>query len=532
MKKVYCLYRVSSKNVVEKNDIPMQRIECEKFAEEKGWYIAQEFVENGVSGFAVSGEKRDAIVNLKAAAKKKEFDVLLVFMFDRLGRKKDETPFIVEWFFKQGIEVWSVLEGEQRFDYHVDSLINYIRFWQAEGESLKTGERISTRMNQLADAGLFTGGHVPFGYKRVFQGRLNKKGQPVSDIAIDKNKAYIVRQIFEKTINEGLGSFLLAEWCNKQGIKTNSGCTFQCNTIKRILKNKIYCGYLKRGDASPYIPFLQIIDEALFEQVQFILKQRAEKDSEKRQISNSSKGKSLLSGNIFCGHCGMHMISSMYVDRYTRKDGSIYENRKLRYICYHRSKKLNDCDAQSAYVAHKIEPTVISAIRSILDIFQTVNSEETLQKYIALRISATISDRNKTQVKLKELTNAHTVLLRQVAASLTGDSTFNTETLRQAIIENERLSDELKTSFKNLSTDIMDTRHIEKMSEFYYQQMVNWKNNFELMSHKEKKMILCQLFCKVEVFYGYQLKIHIDRKYKLIFGEKISEINIENCQIE
>ena len=39
------------------------------------------------------------------------FDILLVFMFDRLGRKDDETPFAVEWFVKQNIEVWSAMEG-------------------------------------------------------------------------------------------------------------------------------------------------------------------------------------------------------------------------------------------------------------------------------------------------------------------------------------------------------------------------------------------------------------------------------------
>jgi len=31
--------------------------------------------------------------------------------------------------------VWSVKEGEQRFDHHVDKLTNYIRYWQASGES-------------------------------------------------------------------------------------------------------------------------------------------------------------------------------------------------------------------------------------------------------------------------------------------------------------------------------------------------------------------------------------------------------------
>jgi len=65
-------------------------------------------------------------------------------MFDRLGRRDDETPFIVEWFVKNGVEVWSAMEGQQRFDNHVDKLMNYIRYWQASGESLKTSIRTKT----------------------------------------------------------------------------------------------------------------------------------------------------------------------------------------------------------------------------------------------------------------------------------------------------------------------------------------------------------------------------------------------------
>ena len=131
MKRVYCLYRVSTKGQVDKDDIPMQKTSCREFAERNGWTILKEFQKKGVSGFKVSASDRDAIQDLKAAAEKKEFDVLLVFMFDRIGRIDDETPFVVEWFIKHGIEVWSVNEGEQRMDNHVDKLMNYIRFWQA-----------------------------------------------------------------------------------------------------------------------------------------------------------------------------------------------------------------------------------------------------------------------------------------------------------------------------------------------------------------------------------------------------------------
>ena len=95
---------------------------------------------------------------------KGKFDILLVFMFDRIGRIADETPFVVEWFVKSGIRVWSTQEGEQRFDNHTDKLTNYIRFWQADGESEKTSIRTKTALGQLVEDGGFKGGLAPYGY--------------------------------------------------------------------------------------------------------------------------------------------------------------------------------------------------------------------------------------------------------------------------------------------------------------------------------------------------------------------------------
>ena len=44
MKTVYCLYRVSTKGQVDKNDIPMQKQSCREFAENQpGWVIKKEF---------------------------------------------------------------------------------------------------------------------------------------------------------------------------------------------------------------------------------------------------------------------------------------------------------------------------------------------------------------------------------------------------------------------------------------------------------------------------------------------------------
>ena len=92
--RVYCLYRVSTDKQVDYNDrsqadIPMQRKACHRFAEEKGWTIIHEEQEDGVSGHKVRAENRDKLQIIKEHARQKKFDILLVFIFDRIGRITD-----------------------------------------------------------------------------------------------------------------------------------------------------------------------------------------------------------------------------------------------------------------------------------------------------------------------------------------------------------------------------------------------------------------------------------------------------------
>jgi len=88
--RVYCLYRVSTAKQVDhdefnQSDIPMQRIACNEFAAKMGWTIINEQQENGVSGYKVSANDRDRIQLIKEHAQQGKFDILLVFMFDRIG---------------------------------------------------------------------------------------------------------------------------------------------------------------------------------------------------------------------------------------------------------------------------------------------------------------------------------------------------------------------------------------------------------------------------------------------------------------
>lgn len=311
--RVCCLYRVSTDKQVDHDDknqadIPMQRKACHRFCEEKGWTIVHEEQEDGVSGHKVRAENRDKVQIIKEYAKQGKFDILLVFMFDRIGRIADETPFVVEWFVKTGIRVWSTQEGEQRFDNHTDKLTNYIRFWQADGESEKTSIRTRTSLGQMVEEGHYKGGNAPYGYDLVKSGRINKRKHEVYDLAVNEAEAAVVRIIFDKYVHEGYGAQRIASYLNNQGYRARTGKKWHHASIRGIICNLTYTGVLRSGDSrSPVQPHLQIISPELFEAAQKIRTARANSAEEERTVPLNTRGNSLLAGNVFCGHCGSRL---------------------------------------------------------------------------------------------------------------------------------------------------------------------------------------------------------------------------------
>jgi len=522
LKRVMILYRVSTKKQYDKlkDDIPMQKTACHNFVEQHGWTIVGELYEKGISGYKVSANDRDAIQQLKQAALNNEFDILLVYMFDRIGRIDDETPFVVEWFIKHGIEVWSTQEGQQKLDNQGDKIVNYVRFLQANTESEKTSMRLKTVTAQMTEAGEYRGGGTPFGYKAEHCGRINKRGQFVKDLVIVPEEAKIVKIIFEKTLYEGFGSYQLAEYINSMGVRTHNGSDFQVNTINRILRNKLYCGYYVAGESiSPKIDRLVIIEEKMFDAVQEILDQRMVKNEEKRHISRTAKGNFLLGGNIFCGHCGGRLVSSYTDEKFSRVDGTVGRGMYFRYSCYHRTRKLNDCDGQSVYSAKRIEEMVTMVVVRYLERIKQTPRDKALeiryQKEISIYkdVRREISDkRDKLKRRLEELT-------AEVGKSLTGESVFPTEVLAMSINTTQT---EIKEAEKFLeeNENAMDIQKsmIDKI-DFYYDQFVSWAYEFENAPLQQKKMIICQLIKSIKVKKGYNIEIEFNASYRQFFGE-------------
>ena len=529
--RVYTLYRVSTLGQVEKDDIPMQKTKCRAFAEEKGWTIIKEFSEKGISGFKVAAKDRDAIQEIQKDAVAGKFDILLVFMFDRLGRRDDETPFVVEWFVKCGIEVWSCMEGQQRFDSHVDKLMNYIRYWQASGESLKTSMRVKTRLSQLTGEGCYTGGAFPFGYRIEKQGRLNKKGQEVYDLVIDEAEAEIVRLIFRKYADEGYGSQRLCRWLHDEGIRSRDGKGFPNTTINRIIKNRIYVGILKNGDVEIKLDRLQIVDDALFARAQTVMTGRIRPHN---SVPMNNKGKTLLVGKIYCAHCGNRLTITTSGHKQKDAEGNEGYITRLRYQCHYQVRHPGECAGQSVYVASRVDSIVDEILRLKFSEIKAASRAEVLKQQNDRDCKAAQQRLEQAEKKLRQHERDKKDFQDEVLKVIRGESKLNMDFLSSAIEQTERELEEAQLDAESARQQLADIEKLAQQRKDELNEIITWADVYGGANLERKKMIVSQLIKKVSIGRGYQVSVDFnitfDELQRAISGKYREETDI--CAVD
>jgi len=530
-KRVYCLYRVSKQEQAENDDLPMQKQACRTFAEQQGWEVVKEFYEKGVSGFKVSSTKRDAILEIQREAALGNFDILLVFLFDRLGRKDDETPFVVEWFIRNKIAVWSVNEGEQRLDTHTDKLLNYIRYWQASGESIKTSIRVKSGVARIVSQGWFAGGVAPFGYRLEKSGRINEKaGRETHDYVVAEENVSIVKTIFSKYANEGYGILRIVRELHAQGIvKANGRHLTHCN-VANILKNQLYNGYVKRGETRTHVPRLQLIDDDLFNRVQELLKMRKKSNFQSRRVPMTTKSPALLSGNIFCGDCGARLNFSPDSIKQRMITGEIKSYNAAGYRCKgitfpHKK------TCQQKYVSKRVDDVVRSVLQRVFERIRELPPSDTWEKQHKQALEALRNQIKTTIRNISKLDKELASYKNEVIKVIQGESSFTAEILNQLIREVEEKISKQNNELKLSQTELDESDSLYEKMKTEHIQIRSWSEIFDESSLEMQKMVVCSLIREIRVSRGYQIEIDFNISAKeFVDGVSLDE-ETENYSI-
>ena len=233
---------------------------------------------------------------------------------------------------------------------------------------------------------------------------------------------------------------------------------------------------------------------------------RAAADAENRTPLNIH-GKSLLSGNAYCGHCGAKL--ELTSSRKWRKlaDGSLDDTLRVRYTCYGKLRKQTNCTGQTGYTVHILDEIIDKAVRQIFSKMRGIPKEQIVTKRYEKENTERKNHLQDLQTQRNKAEKDLFALKTEVLACIKGESVLPRETLAEMITAQEEKLTELENLYEAASEELEKTAELMDKVSRLYDELISYADLYDSANFEAKKMIVNQLIRRVDVYRGYQINI-------------------------
>lgn len=254
------------------------------------------------------------------------------------------------------------------------------------------------------------------------------------------------------------------------------------------------------------LPHLQIIPPELFEAAQHIRTNRA--NETERTVPRNIAGQSPLSGNVYCGHCGARLTLTTSGKAYPCKEDPHRVIKRVRYICYGKTRKQTDCDGQTGYTAHILDGIIDKLVRQIFERMKAIPKSEIVNVRYPEKMEERKSLLQSVRAEYSKAAAELDMLKAEVIKALRGESAFPKDLLGTMVTEAEAKCTELQRQFEAAQAACDEGEQVLRSLTAQYDDIISWADMYDTASLEAKKMIVNCLIRRVEVYRDY--KLHID----------------------
>lgn len=312
------------------------------------------FTDNDISAY--TGKTRTGYRRLLDAVARGSVDVILAWHYDRLHRNLMELEEYISISEEFGVNTLTVQAGPLDLSTSTGRMNARILGAVSRQESEHKAERVKRKAKELAFAGKYMGGLVPFGWSMV-------DGVPV----INEEQAAIVREAHAHVLaGYSLGSFIqgLAE----RGIRTTQDKAWSYATLRQMLMRPRNAGLaVYKGDIVGASTYPALVERHVWEAT------RSKLTDPSRRRSTTNKVKHLLSGVALC-ECLRPMKSGQITDRKGVKhmiyrcseSGPGHVNKRMSYVDEHVERQVIFFLAMAADKAasQAVDPKLLESLRT------------------------------------------------------------------------------------------------------------------------------------------------------------------------
>jgi len=262
---------------------------------------------------------------------------------------------------------------------------------------------------------------------------------------------------------------------------------------------------------------LRIIDDDLFEQAQKLRTARGNDYEKMRKLPLNTKGQSLLSGNIFCGHCGSRLSLTTNGKPYTKADGTVVKNKRIRYICYNKTRKINECNGQTGYTMKKLDGIVIELLSNLFQNIKGASESRLIENSYQAELTSCTVKLKGAKTELQTHTSSLQSLQDEVVKAIQGASKFDSVMLNELIKQTRDKVDTAKIEVQKYESELENKQQYLTAIKANYNNLINWSEVFQESNAETKKMITAYLIESVKVRRDYELDITFNIAYEQFF---------------
>ncbi len=407
------------------------------YAKSKDYTEFEYYIDGGYSGKDLN---RPAIQKLIEDCKNHKIDAVFVFKLDRISRSQRDTLYLIEEVFnKYNVSFISMRENFDTSTPFGKAMIGVLSvFAQLERETILERTRIG--LKKRAEAGLWRGGgKIPFPYR------------------YDRNTGTLIPipeqvELLHKMISlyiSGKSFNVIGKIVGMDESMVETRILSITNTGKVPYKDEVYDGQHEA-----------VVSDELYEEILRVNKVRSREKYERHY---------LLSGKVFCGHCGAKYRYQKWGKRLIMYCYS-QQKSKPRYI------KDPNCN-NKRWDTFEVEDAVLEELFKMsldLDLFKkTFNI-------------ATVNVKNEYRTRLEEITKQINNLLNNIASGI-------------AVEETNKKINELEKEKETIEEKLTQSEQKEKDNKVSLNMIKNLKATWFDMDFDEQRRIIEHLIDKVIV---------------------------------
>ena len=530
MKRVRMLLRVSSNQQLEADgDLSVQRqIVKDYISNQSDWQLDEkEYFEGSNSGYKNAVADRNILQEALQDAKAKEYDILVVYKDDRIGRRMWEIGAYVMSLKSFGVDIYTVKDGciSPESDDIMGQMMLALRYGNAQKSSSDTGMRVKDTAQKLVQKGKFMGGKAPYGYKLELSGEVSKHGRALHHLVVVPEQAEVVKYIYELSLHKEFGATKISKILNEHEIYKDRAPRdiWKSGTIVSILTNPVYAGYTAykrrervdgryhRLDSKDWIfaekpdTEIAIIDENMWNQVQDTRKQRADKyikslENQNVTVIRRNSGMLALIDVLYCGYCGRKMTNGSKYNYWTIKDTG--ERRTSKIAIYKCPNAWNGIPHEKTkqYRADQIESVVFEALAEYIgklqeneDVFTQIEENQSRQKAVKQ------SELDKEQSELENIQQKISVMENNIPNAMTGDYPLSLEELAGIIRKHKELEQKHKRIVEERKAELDAMKVSMDDWENIRSKIPTWQDVFWNADTTTKRVLVNKLIERIDI---------------------------------